>query len=156
MISVYLMSSAVGPKTYVGSSSNMAMRKGVHKNPSTYCSSSILIEEYGWDNIVFTVLEECTAERRGECEQYWIDFVPNTVNMRNAFLTEEETKEAHKKQRKAYYQTNKEKIKEQIKEQNKAYKEANKEKIKEQIKTYYQANREAIRARQKARYESKK
>ena len=122
MISVYLMSSAVGPKTYVGSSSDMASRKGVHKNPSTYCSSAILIEEYGWDNIIFTILEECTAERRAECEQYWIDFVPNTVNMRNAFLTEEETKEAHKKT----------------------------------MKAYYQANREAIRARQKARYDSKK
>jgi len=156
MISVYLMSSAVGPKTYVGSTSDMVKRKYVHKNPSTHCSSAILIEEYGWDNIIFTILEECTAERRAECEQYWIDFVPNTVNMRNAFLTEEETKEAHKKTMKAYYQANKEKIKEQIKEQNKAYKEANKEKIKKTMKAYYQANREAIRARQKAIYDSKK
>jgi len=132
MIYIYMMSSKMGPKTYVGSTNDMVKRKYVHKNNSK-CTSGILIEEYGWDNIIFTVLEECTVEQRNECEQYWIDFVPNTVNTRNAFITEE-----------------------QRKEYNKEYREANREAIKEYRKAYNKANRETICKQERARNERRK
>ena len=132
MISVYMMCSKVGPKTYVGSSNDMVGRKRHHKcYPS--CASKILIEEYGWNNIIFTVLEECTVERRLECEQYWIDFVPNTVNTRNAFAT----KDIIKEQRKAQYEANRE----ARLEQQKAYREANREILAEKQKAYREAKK---------------
>ena len=104
------MCSKMGPKTYVGSTSDLVARKRHHKTNSDYCKSGILVEEYGWDNIIFTVLEECTVEKRKECEQYWIDFVPNTVNSNKAFATKEDQKERQKKQQKAWYEVNKETI----------------------------------------------
>lgn len=149
MITVYMMCSKMGPKTYVGSTSDLVKRKANHKSVITSnCASKILVEEYGWDNIIFTVLEECTVERRLECEQYWIDFVPNTVNVINAFTTEEERKAKYK----AYLKANME----VRKEHDKAYYEANRDAYKEQAKVYYQANREAILEKRKAYKASKK
>ena len=132
MAYVYLMSSAVGPKTYVGSTRDMVHRKSKHKC-SSECTSEILIKEYGWDNIIFTVLEECTVERQRECEQYWIDFVPNTVNTRNAFATEDI-----------------------IKKQHQSYVEANREAIRERDRVRYKANREIILEKKRAHYQAKK
>ena len=151
MISVYLMSSEKGPKTYVGSAGDMAERKRGHKRQSV-CTSRILIDEYGWDNIIFTVLEECTTERRWECEQYWIDFVPNTVNIKNAFATKEERKEREKIQQKAWYEANKGAVLERRKEHRKAHEETQKE----YMKLYYQANKESLKKKREARYESNK
>lgn len=139
------MCSKMGPKTYVGSTSDMDRRKWGHKN-TIGCASRILIDEYGWDNIIFTVLEECTIERRHECEQYWIDFVPNTVNVIRAFASEETTKEQNKAYREAH--------KEAFKEINKAYREANREAVLEKQKAYREANRETLRERDKAHYEA--
>ena len=140
MISIYMMCSKMGPKTYVGSTSDLVKRRRHHKSKPE-CTSRILVEEYGWDNIIFTVLEECTAERRWECEQYWIDFVPNTVNVKKAFLTEEEYKEYQKAYRKVHY---------------KIYYEANKDARKEYRKVYERTHREKINAQAKARREAKK
>jgi hypothetical protein len=79
MTVVYLISSRLGSKTYVGSSDNYTNRIKTHKCGDT-SNSHILLEEYGADNLIFTVLEECRFCDRDECEQYWIDFIPNTVN----------------------------------------------------------------------------
>jgi hypothetical protein len=149
----------------------------MHKTTNE-CTSRILIEEYGWDNIVFTVLEECTAERRKECEQYWIDFVPNTVNVYRAFTTEEErngrnkayyevNREAILKQVKTYNEVNRDAINEQkrvhyevnkeaLLEKAKIYREANRDAINERNRAYREANREAINEKKKAYYAAKK
>jgi group I intron endonuclease len=80
MAVVYLISSTKGCKTYVGSTKNLQERKRGHMSCRNACNSSILIREYGKDNLIFTVLETCTEETRYICEQYWINFIPNTVN----------------------------------------------------------------------------
>lgn len=80
MAVVYLISSTKGCKTYVGSTMNLRKRKQEHMRYGNKCSSSILLHEYGKDNLIFTVLETCTEKTRYTCEQYWINFIPNTVN----------------------------------------------------------------------------
>jgi len=111
MAVVYLISSKMGSMTYVGSTVNLAHRKSQHKRARNRCASKQLINEYGWDNIVFTVLEECTMEQRKECEQYWIDFVPHTVNCCNAMTTPEAYRERAKAYCKAYRESHKEEMK---------------------------------------------
>ena len=81
VVVVYLISSSIGPKTYVGSTFDLKRRIKGHKcDVSGKCTSNILVKEYGKDNLIFTVLETCTNTTRYQCEKYWINFIPNTVN----------------------------------------------------------------------------
>ena len=152
MAVVYLISSKMGSMTYVGSTADLAHRKSQHKRATNNCASKQLIKEYGWDNLIFTVLEECTMEQRKECEQYWIDFVPHTVNLLNATTTPE----AHRERAKAYNKAYRESHKEKEKASHKAYHELHREAEKTRKKAYREAHREEIKAYKKAYREARK
>jgi thiamine pyrophosphate-dependent acetolactate synthase large subunit-like protein len=76
-------------------------------------------------------------ERRKECEQYWIDFVPHTVNLLNTMTTPEAHRERAKANSKAWYESHKE----EEKTRKKAYYESHKEKRKAYNKAYREARK---------------
>ena len=104
---------------YIGSTTNFTKRKNCHK---TRCCNEkqekhhfklyqIMKENGGWDNWSMIQLEEypCENKRQAETrEEYWRTERQAQLNMRKAFLTDEERVE----NRKEYRINNKEKIKE--------------------------------------------
>ena len=127
MTTIYMISSTKGEKTYVGSTTDMKKRIKEHKNRNK-CSSYKLKEEYGWDNLQFTVLEECANDARREREQHWMNVTPNTVNDRRVVPDPIIDRKKRLERRRQYNEANKEKILE--------YREANKEKILEYHRQY--------------------
>ena len=130
-----MISSTKGEKTYVGSTTDMKKRIKEHKNRNK-CSSYKLKEEYGWDNLQFTVLEECANDARREREQHWMNVTPNTVNDRRVVPDPIIDRKKRLERRRQYNEANKEKRLEYQRQ----YNEANKEKILE----YREANKEKI------------
>lgn len=160
METIYSITSDKGDKVYIGrTSKKLYDRKSGHHydyRNNQYCSSSILFDDYGFDNCVFTALEECAKEQGAERERYYIQNTPNVVNKQLPGRTREEwfeeNKEQLKERKKVYTEANKE----HKKETDKAYKEANKERIRKEQKEYREANKERIREQQKAYKEANK
>ena len=155
---------------YVGSSANMKKRRTDHKsrchNENTpeynFKIYQTIREKGGWSN--WKIIELGTryniTKREAEQieEQYRVELKAD-INMRRAFLTEEQKKEQKKEwyednpeYNKEYYEQNKEKMKEQMKE----YYEGNKEQMKEQMKEYYEGNKERILEGRKKYHEKNK
>ena len=123
---------------YVGSTANMKKRRTNHKtdchneNGKSYNLKiyQTIRENGGWQNwkIVEIATRDNITKREAEQieEEYRVELKGN-LNMRRAFLTEEQQKEDQKEYDKQYREDNKEKIAEQMKE----YYEGNKEIIKE-------------------------
>jgi len=74
-------------------------------------------------------------------EQYWIDKQEETLNIKAAFITEEDAKAKAAASEKAYRELHKE----EYKEKSKIYRKANKEKIAADYTAWYQANKEKRR-----------
>jgi hypothetical protein len=99
MIKIYKIWSEKGDKIYVGSTSKryMATRKADHlssyrRDKAKQCCSKILFDEYGVENCIFEVIEECEKDKRYDREKYWIETL-NTINrFKNLTLTKEEKK----------------------------------------------------------------
>ena len=134
-----MISSTKGEKTYVGSTTDMKKRIKEHKNRNK-CSSYKLKEEYGWDNLQFTVLEECANDARREREQHWMNVTPNTVNDRRVVPDPIIDRKKRLERRRQYNEANKEKRLEYQRQ----YNEANKEKRLEYQRQYNEANKEKI------------
>jgi len=105
MVIIYKIYSEKGPKVYVGSTSVLLCnRKSVHiydyKNKITRrCSSYILFDEYGIENCIFEILEECKKEEKLSKERYWIDISENCVNKNRPVITKEEKDQYNKEYR---------------------------------------------------------
>lgn len=134
MATIYSITSDKGNKVYIGSTKiSLARRKATHRHDSkreVYCSSRIIIDEYGWENCIFTVLEECLLEQRYERERWYIENTEHTVNKGIPGTT--------------------------IKERNISYRQKNKEEIREQQKRYRESNRERINKQKLEAYYAKK
>ena len=137
MICIYKILSPDLKECYVGSTTDFEDRKRKHKKKSNKCYSRILFEKYGFDNCKFVVLEQCTKEELKVKEQWWMDHSVRLVNNKDAFTTEEKTKEYLKK----WYVDNKERVK----ELNKKWREANKEVIAIRQKAYYERKKQEIK-----------
>jgi hypothetical protein len=142
MVIIYSITSTKGDKVYIGrTKQKLFRRKAGHKFNKNRCCSSILFNEYGFENCIFTVLEECTDEQGCERERYYIETTANTVNRQTPGRTDQEYREATQERirqyRKEYYTANKEKNEEHTK----AYYQANKERICERSKIYYSKNK---------------
>jgi len=143
MATIYSITSDKGDKVYIGSTINLTQRKYNHKHETRNCSSKILIEEYGWENLIFTALEECSAEQRYERERHHIENTANVVNKlipgqtkeeraQNKRIRERERYERYEKRdRTAYYEMNRDKhieymrvYNQKLREQYKAKKES--------------------------------
>jgi hypothetical protein len=134
MTIIYSITSGKGDKVYIGRTEQTLERRiSSHKTSSNPCNSKLLLDEYGFENCIFTVVEECEEEQGPERERYHIENTSNVINIRLPGRTRkahrEDNKEHGKKIDKAYRESHK--------EQRKAYYEANKE----QLKAYYRAYR---------------
>jgi len=152
MATIYSITSMKGNKVYIGSTTmTLARRKSAHKRDNR-CTSVLLKKEYGWDNLIFTVLEECHVEQQLERERFHIDNIENTVNKVLPGRTDEELQEAIYSNDKKYKVNHREVINERMKKYNKE----NKDKIDCRNKEYYEAHKEEIIRKRKERYESNK
>jgi hypothetical protein len=163
---------------YVGSTANIKKRRTDHKSRCHNENSpeynlkiyQTIRENGGWSNwkIIELGTRDNITKREAEQieEQYRVELKAD-INMRRAFLTEEQkkedkkeydkdNKEQKKEYYKEYYQDNKEKIAEQTKE----YRDVNKEKIKEyrdvnkeKIKEYRDVNKEKIKEQQNEKHD---
>jgi group I intron endonuclease len=120
METIYSITSDKGDKVYIGrTGQRLAKRRSGHKyyeKTHNNCSSQELFQEYGFDNCVFTALEECAKEQGVERERYHIENTPNVVNILMPGRTDKEYDDSRKEQRKADYQVNKERKKAYMRE----------------------------------------
>lgn len=136
MVIIYSITSLKGIKCYVGSTvQTLNNRKAQHKKKQN-CTSKLLFDEYGFDNCIFTVLEECTIEQRFERERYYIENTPNIVNIKIPTRTVKE-----------YINANKE----YIREYQKNWNDINKDKNRNAKQLYYQNNKDKLLEYQKNR-----
>jgi len=99
MIKIYKIWSEKGDKIYVGSTSKqyMASRKSDHlskyrRDKARQCCSKILFDEYGVENCIFEVIEECEKDKRYDREKYWIETLNSINRVKNLTQTIEEKK----------------------------------------------------------------
>lgn len=97
MVIIYSITSLKGIKCYIGSTIQTLYKRKLQHKQKENCTSKILFNEYGFDNCIFTILEECTIEQRYERERYYIKNTSNIVNIRIPNRTVKELREYQKK-----------------------------------------------------------
>lgn len=127
-----------GDEVYIGSTiQSLNNRLSHHKTDYKRlrgCSSEILFEKYGINNVMIELIEEVSEDEMLHREKFHILNTANVVNKYMPIINEEERKEKIKK----YNEANKEYIAERAK----IYNQANKEYIAERWKNYYADNKE--------------
>ena len=137
---------------YVGSTCNMKQRRLDHKSKCNNPNSpkynlnvyTTIREHGGWDEFKIVEIgyrEQITLTQSHQIEEEYRKELKATLNTRQCFQTEEETKEQKKYHSRMWYKNNKE----LVREQDKVYRQNNKEKIKEQTKQYRENNKERIK-----------
>jgi len=101
---IYIMESSLGNKVYIGSTirtlqERMYQHKSQH-NTHRQCSSHILFDDYGDNNITMRILEIVPITLKYNREQYWILQHPNAINQIKAFRSKEDRKEQIKQKNK--------------------------------------------------------
>ena len=150
-------------EVYVGSTANFYSRKKDHKHGCNkennkkynYKIYQIIRANGGWDEfkmIQIGTRDNITKREAEQIEEEYRLELKGNLNMRRAFLTEEQQKEYDKEYNKEYYQDNKE----QKKEYDKEYYQDNKEDRKEYLKEYYQDNKAKIAEQVKEYYHDNK
>lgn len=76
---IYKITCLVNSVCYIGQSTNIKRRWGVHKRKlrnGTHANSYLqnIYNKYGEENFDFKVLELCSLEKLDEREQYWIEY----------------------------------------------------------------------------------
>ena len=88
MIGIYKITNKITKQCYIGQSVHIERRWEEHCRPSATSLISKAIKEYGKENFIFEIIEECSANQLAEKEQYWITFynslVPNGYNVAEA------------------------------------------------------------------------
>jgi group I intron endonuclease len=152
MATIYSITSMKGDKVYIGSTTDYNDRQRCHLGNNNNCNSKIIIDEYGKDNCIFTILEECPVDQRYERERFHIDNNPNNVNGKRPVITIEEDKQRRNISNKEWKKNNPNKVKEiEERRYNK-----NREKRIQCQKEYYEANKDEINRKSKERYEANK
>ena len=149
---IYKISSDKGPKVYYGSTTTTLAKRFGHHKTHMNCSSSVLFEEYGIDNCIAETVEEVTIGSLLERERYWIESDANCVNIRRAWVSEEEQKESNRESSREYREQNKD----QIKEYRREYHEQNKERSNQLNREWRERNKEKIKEYDRLRYLKKK
>ena len=125
---------------YVGSTTNFIKRKNIHKiicNNENCQGHNLKIyktirESGGWEKWKMIQVEEYESNNKQQAEEreeYWRKELKAELNMKRAFITDEQHKEYNKNYNKDY------------REKNKEYYQKNAEKIKAYNKEYYQKNK---------------
>lgn len=82
IIGIYKFTNKINNKSYIGQSVNIEDRKIKHKYYSQHSNTAFYkaVNQYGWDNFEFSVLEECSVKQLDEREKYWIEFYDSYYN----------------------------------------------------------------------------
>jgi hypothetical protein len=151
---------------YVGHTTNFEQRKNSHKRNCEILEKNTRVYKFirengGWSNWSMVLIENYDCVNKYEAvmrERYWIENLQANLNCNNPIATKEEKE----KQKKDWYEENKEDILQKAKENyeenkehkleyQKQYTEQNKEKIKEYQQEYQEQNKEKL-AEQKKEY----
>lgn len=134
--------------TYIGHTKCFVTRKSAHKSdcckenkPNYNFPLYQAIRQYGgWTNWSMIPIEklDCDLIEAKIREQYWIDKQEDKLNIKAAFITEEDAAAKAAASEKAYRELHKE----DRKAKRKIYNAANKEKIAADYTAWYQANKE--------------
>jgi len=143
---IYIIRSPNTEMVYVGGTiQSLKRRFNRHcydlENPNERRTSSHLILEKG--EAYIELLQEVLVETKRDLEKFeqeWIDKTPNTVNMKRAYMTEEEAKRIHVERNTRYAQEHKE----QVAEFHRKYYQANKEKMAETTRKYREEHKEKV------------
>ena len=88
MIGIYKITNKINQKVYVGQSIHMEARWQQHKREALGDRSNTKLyqamREYGIDNFVFEIIEQCLEKELNEKEQYWISFYDSFQNGYNS------------------------------------------------------------------------
>lgn len=76
MVGIYKFTNKITGKAYIGQSTNIKKRYNAHKSHSQCDNDHLyftqILKQYGFNNFVFEVLEECSGDVLNEREQYYI------------------------------------------------------------------------------------
>ena len=78
---IYKAQNKINELIYIGQSINIEKRWNSHKNSYLNGTSKFYkaIQEYGWDNFEWSIIEECPKEKLEEREKYWMNYY-NSIN----------------------------------------------------------------------------
>jgi hypothetical protein len=141
---------------YIGSTTNFRSRKNQHKSccnnendkHHNYKIYKFIRENGGWINWLMLELEKypCADKREAEYREEEVRLERKTqLNMKRAFLSEENIKKDKKESDKIY----REKNKDMLKEKKKIYREKNKDILRETKRIYHEQNKEKIYEKRK-------
>lgn len=75
MVGIYMYENKKNHKKYIGQSINITKRRRQHYFlPSQYSKIDDALHNEGLDNFIFTILEQCDAQKLDEREVYWINY----------------------------------------------------------------------------------
>ena len=79
---IYKAQNKINGLVYIGQSVNILKRWNNHKNDYMTGNSKFYkaIQEFGWDNFEWSIIEECSKEKLEEREKYWIDYYDSINN----------------------------------------------------------------------------
>ena len=142
--------------TYVGSCQAFRTRKHSHKSNCTNPNSkgynlnvyNFIRANGGWSNFSMIAIEQVNYLVKHELlvrERFHLENLKASLNKVVPSRTQQEYREAHKTEAKAYYEEHKT----EKKESNKEYREAHKTEAKEYHEAYYEKNKTEINEKQK-------
>lgn len=79
---IYKAKNKLNGKVYIGQSIYINRRWQDHKEDYSNGTSKFYkaIQEFGWDNFEWSVIEECSEEKLNDREKYWIDYYDSINN----------------------------------------------------------------------------
>lgn len=94
-IGIYKITNKINNKVYIGQSVHIERRWSEHCFPSKESVIAKAIKEYGKENFLFEIIEECNVEELDAREKYWIQYydcmVPNGYNVADVINTTHST-----------------------------------------------------------------
>jgi group I intron endonuclease len=93
MIGIYKLQNPIG-QIYIGSSNNISKRLNHYKSKNCKLQTKLYysICEYGYENHVLTIIEECEIDQLKERERYWQDYYDVLNKGLNCMLVGTKTK----------------------------------------------------------------
>lgn len=80
MIGIYKITNSITNKSYIGQSIDIERRIEDHKFRNSNSLIHLIIQQYGWDNFTYEILEECSQQELNEKEIKWINFYNSFEN----------------------------------------------------------------------------
>lgn len=93
MIGIYKITNKINNKSYIGQSVHIERRWVEHCMPHTKSQIANAIKEFGKENFLFEIIEECEIFELDEKENYWIKYF-NTI-VPNGYNVAENTESTH-------------------------------------------------------------